>query len=210
MNNLPEYLERSLSLQKQWQHPQLLLSQCCGPDLFGAAGGLEPVARPIFDLACEPGTYFSHVVKVAYSHTSARRVVINSPSSRSGCAALLGWLEKRGWTPSKVVVSGSHAASAQMLRRGQADLAAIDAMSWKIIDTSRLEIVGKTSSAPAPPYIKRMGITVPKSVLFEALEVALSEAGEALGIKGVLPADLELYRPLALELADYADRKLIP
>ncbi|MDP5291950.1 hypothetical protein Q9290_06555 [Oceanimonas sp. CHS3-5] len=108
---LPRTLERSLPLIDQWSHSGLLLSQCCGPDLFTpAARHLVPVARPVFaDLDCAPGHYYSHIVTACRTLPARPRLVVNSPSSRSGCAALYEWLRHHYIEPGPLSTSGAHA-----------------------------------------------------------------------------------------------------
>ena len=206
VERLPLELERTTPLKTQWSHPDLLLSQCCGLDLFTpAAHALSPIGRPVFsDLACEPGHYFSYIVSVSGANLSSKRparIAINSPSSRSGCTALLGWLKARDWTPQQVRVSGSHQASANLLRRGLVDVAAIDAHSWTLLERGGLEIIGRTAEAPTPPFVSHCECDVPKAVLLRVLREGVARGGKEVRIREVMPVDREVYRSLADEAA---------
>ena len=201
VERLPTQLDRMTPLGAQWSHPNLLLSQCCGLDLFtSATGAVTPVGRPVFALSCEPGDYFSYVVAAPGATLPPRRIVVNAVSSRSGCTALLAWLDERGWTPREVRVSGSHLASADMVRRGLADVASIDAHSWGLMGRGGLEVIGESAPAPTPPFVTCTRGDVPSAVLLRALGAAVVEAGDRIGIRKVLPADAETYRSLEDEV----------
>ena len=117
----PGELNRHQTLSELWHDPDLLVTQACGLDLFLSEAPIEPVASPVFDLDCEAGMYFSHIV----GNVNGRVAAVNSLSSRSGWSALLSIC-----TPQRVVVTGSHQASLEALRVGIADVAAIDAVTW--------------------------------------------------------------------------------
>lgn len=196
--DVPETLTRSDDVQGQWADPGLLLSQCCGPDLFTTAGaGLEPIARPAFaELDATAGHYFSHVVGRLPSR-GALRIVVNATSSRSGHGALRDWLAEQGLEIGAVTVSGSHAASIDTLRRGEADVAAIDAHNWRWLETEGLDVIGRSAEAPSPPWVVHRDAGANPDRLREALVRAVDVAGPAIGIVGVEPADRALYAPFA-------------
>ncbi|WP_157953576.1 substrate-binding domain-containing protein [Zobellella maritima] len=196
---LPEMLERRIPLAQQWADPGLVISQCCGPDLFTLpAQLLRPVARPIFsDLDCTPGHYFSHIVTASGAgKNSSGRFVVNSTSSRSGCAALFEWATVHGRPCEELLVSGSHAASLDCLRAGHAELAAIDAHSWPLLDTEGIVILGRSTEAPAPPFVMHKDCLISPGTLLEALGHALERAGERVNIKGILATDARIYKPI--------------
>ncbi|GAA3529782.1 hypothetical protein [Zobellella aerophila] len=196
---LPDELERRLPLAEQWAQPGLVISQCCGPDLFTLpAQLLRPVARPIFsDLDCTPGHYFSHIVIAeGRGQNASGRFVVNSTSSRSGCAALFEWAAAHGRACDEVLVSGSHAASLDCLREGHAGLAAIDAHSWPLLDTEGIVILGRSTEAPAPPFVMHRDCPVSPGTLLEALGHALERAGKRVNIQGILATDSHVYRPI--------------
>ncbi|WP_421869342.1 PhnD/SsuA/transferrin family substrate-binding protein [Motiliproteus sp.] len=203
VSGLPARLNRELTPQQLWQRSELLLSQCCGPDLFtDDACALEPVARPIFqDLACTPGTYFSHIVTARSIPTTTNpRLVVNAPSSRSGCLALLEWLAEQGLAAdAEPLISGSHQQSLQYLREGRADLAAIDAHSWGLLDHHGLSVIGCSREAEAPPFVRHRLNPIPASVLYAALDETIQELGPSIGISGLIETDIEVYRDMATD-----------
>ncbi|WMC12137.1 PhnD/SsuA/transferrin family substrate-binding protein [Oceanimonas pelagia] len=200
---LPDALERTMPLMEQWFHAGLLLSQCCGPDLFTpAARYLVPVARPVFmNLDCAPGDYYSHIVTIHRSLPARPRLVVNSPSSRSGCAALYEWLRRQQIEPGAVTISGAHATSLERLRNGDADVAAIDAHSWPLLNTPGLRIIGRSAPAPSPPFVMHQGAPFSRAQLQHALHTAIAGAGEAIGISGLVSSGREDYTAVHAEPA---------
>lgn len=199
VQHLPAELERQTPLFTQWRSPHLLLSQCCGLDLFAPhAAALKPVARPVFaTLDCEAGSYYSLIVTRPGS--SPRGVAaVNSVWSRSGYTALLEWLRDEGLGWPRFKVSGSHTESLRLLCAGRADVAAIDAHSWQYLDHCGLEVIGKTRSAPTPPYVTRAGGGAGDTLL-AALSEAAAVAGKTVGINGVLPVSRYDFESLRLE-----------
>lgn len=202
VDGLPTSLTRTMPTEQQWRYPELLLSQCCGLDLFvSRLPRVAILARPVFaDLDCDPGNYFSHIVRAkgaTWSSRRPRRIVVNSRSSRSGHTALLAWLLKREWSARPVLVSGSHARSLDWLRAGRADLAAIDAHSWKYLDISGVEIVGRSTEAPAPPFI--CSPHMPADAVLRGLRQAVAKHGAGIGMTGIIPSSLASYSAIERE-----------
>ncbi|GAA3704568.1 PhnD/SsuA/transferrin family substrate-binding protein [Oceanisphaera sediminis] len=201
---LPGRLNRHTPLIEQWSHPGLLLSQCCGPDLFTPqARELVPIARPVFgDLDCTPGQYFSYIVSASHKpfrrHDLHRpsRFVINSASSRSGCAALFEWTTANGIDCDQVMISGSHASSLEYLRNGRADVAAIDAHSWPLLDSRGITIIDNSTEAPTPPFVMHRRSPVTPELMQAALSSAIQQAGNGINIEAVLGASRQTYRPI--------------
>lgn len=197
---LPKKLTRQLSSEQMWQHPGLILSQCCGPDLFRpTTERLDVIARPVFDiLNCEPGFYYSHIISPSSVLPPSPRVVANAPSSRSGYLALRQWLQRHQLTPGQLHFSGSHQQSILWIKEGRADLAAIDAHSWRWLEDPNLTIIDQTDSAPTPPFVMHRQSPISTGIMAGALRAALAEHRDAVGISGLLPADRALYRGYAL------------
>jgi hypothetical protein len=177
----PGKLNRHQAVSDLWHDPDLLVTQACGLDLFLSEAPIEPVAAPVFDLDCEAGMYFSYIV----GNVDGRVAAVNSLSSRSGWLALLSIC-----TPQRVVVTGSHQASLEALKNGVADVAAIDAVTWSIIErdapakVAGLEIVERSSEAPSPPYVVRSGID--REDVFRSLHNAFESPG-SIDSKKALP-----------------------
>jgi hypothetical protein len=192
----PGELNRYQAAFDLWHDPELLVTQCCGLDLFLAQAPIEPIAAPVFDLDCKAGMYFSYIV----GNTDGGVAAVNSLSSRSGWSALLA-----RYTPQRVVVTGSHQASLDALRNGVADVAAIDAVTWSIIERDApsklagLKIVERSPDAPAPPYVVRQGRD--SKQIIRGLRRAFRSPGsidakKALFLKSIIPAQRDDYFPI--------------
>jgi ABC-type phosphate/phosphonate transport system substrate-binding protein len=90
--------------------------------------------------------------------------VINEHDSHSGMnalRALVAPVSRKGRFFSRVEISGSHTASVDMVRNGSADVAAIDCVTYALLQRHRpAAVVGArklamTQSAPALPYVTR-------------------------------------------------------
>jgi len=192
----PGRLGRHQAASDLWFDSDLLVTQACGLDLFLSEAPIEPIAAPVFDLDCEAGMYYSYIV----GNVKGRVAAVNSFSSRSGWSALLSIC-----SPQRVIVTGSHQASLEALQTGVADVAAIDAVTWSIIERDAptklagLKIIERSSEAPAPPYVVRRGVD--RDDIFRALRTALDspasiDAKKALFLKDVIPAQRNDYLPI--------------
>ncbi len=184
----PETLSRPERLSEPWTNPDLLVGQTCGlPYVSGRCGDAVLVAQPVFDLAgAEHGNYSSALVCRIYdpakglSGFRGRIAAVNEYGSQSGCNALADAVldvHSASARPffSCVKLSGAHRNSATMVAKGQADIAAIDAVAWALYaeaepdNHAKLRVLGWTRPMPALPYItaNRFSDQVPK--IFESL-----------------------------------------
>ncbi len=216
VEGVPAALDRSRSVHEFWTDPGLLLSQCCGADLVGRyAGNLALVATPLYSApGCDGGRY-SSVVLVAEDSPAAELsdlrdtvCVVNSHESHSGAnalRALVAPLSRKGRFFSRIVTSGSHPASVATVARGDADVAAIDCVTYTCLDRYRPSLLQGTrplcytEHAPGIPFVTRAGsdsnrIRQLQSALLEAFdEPEVRVAGAAVFIDGVEILPLSAY-----------------
>ncbi len=134
--------------------------------------------------------------------------VVNSHQSHSGANALrapVAPLNRGGRFFSRIVTSGSHPASVAAVARGEADLAAIDCVTYAHLERyrpSRLEGTRGlcyTAHAPGIPFVTRAGsgpdrIRQLQTALLEAFEEPeVRAAGAAVFIDGVEILPLSAY-----------------
>jgi len=216
VKRVPAALDRSRSVHDLWTDPGLLLSQCCGADLVGRyAGALALVATPIYNAPGCDGCLYSSVVLVAEESPAAEVedlrntvCVVNYPESHSGAnalRALVAPLSRRGRFFSRIVTSGSHPASVAAVARGEADIAAIDCVTYACLERYRPSLLQGTrrlcytDRAPGIPFVTRAG-SGPDRIrkLQDALREAIEEpdvraAGTAVFIDGVDILPLSAY-----------------
>ena len=131
-------------------------------------------------------------------------------SSRSGLSALLTICR-----PEVLLITGSHVSSLAMVQSGQADVAAIDAVTWKILEKSEpqwlagIQIVDRTAPAPSPPFV--MGHNGLREDIFKGLLRAFgladaTEARKALRLEGLMPAQKRDYDSVFAEYRSIAGR----
>jgi ABC-type phosphate/phosphonate transport system substrate-binding protein len=113
-----------------------------------------------------------------------------------------------GWDKviAKTVVSGSHAASIDLVRDGGADLAAVDCVNHALLgdtDPDRLagtRVIGRTAAAPALPYVAGRSVGAEdlariRAALFDAADDAeLAAARARLRIAGFEEVPLAAYQ----------------
>ena len=155
-----------------WNDPNLWFSQCCGYDIVrGYAGKLRPLATPHYGAPeCEGADYASNIIVAEDCNASdvlemyGSVCVVNGIESHSGSNALKSLVapkHRSGRFFSKVKVSGSHAASLEMIRNGEAEVASIDCVTYALLESYRpsalngVRKLGRTYRAPAIPYVTR-------------------------------------------------------
>lgn len=204
----PEHLSRDGNLWDHWQNPDLILGQTCGlpyrqrlHKTVALVGTLDH-ALP----GAPPGYYQSVLV----AHRDApgevadfkvKTLAYNDPLSQSGWAAP----HAHGLTFTRTLRTGAHRESARAVADGRADIAAIDAETWRLIErylpeiAAQLRFVAHTDPTPGLPLITARGRDA--DAIFAAVQAALTrtdpETLSALHIRGIarIPADAYLAIP---------------
>ncbi|BDT66866.1 hypothetical protein os1_10310 [Comamonadaceae bacterium OS-1] len=161
-------------LTAHWLGPDLLLSQCCGYQMVDALEGRVQLVGALRYTApgCDGINYSSHLVCRADDPGSSleafrhRVAAFNSIDSQSGYRSLRDMvvpLAEGGRFFAKAMASGAHVDSLALVRSGQADIAAIDCISFAQFQRYQTEVVegirilGRTASAPGTPLITALG-----------------------------------------------------
>lgn len=164
--NAPETLSQDADEFDLWQSPALILSQTCGmPYRLRLAAKVNYVGTPDYGLKnCPPGYYQSALVVRAndprdkIGDYAQSRFAFNQRLSQSGWAAPWAHLQPFGWWFENVTETGSHAASAQAVAQGLADIASLDAQTWRLLlrydsTAQKLRVLEWTKPTPGLPYI---------------------------------------------------------
>ncbi len=226
LGDVPRELVHGRHLDRLWRDPDLWFSQCCGYDLVnGYADRLVPIATPRYGAPeCEGWDYAS--VIVVDEDNDADDVlemrgavcVINGPDSHSGMnalRALIAPVSERGRFFSHVKVSGTHADSLEMIKRGQAEVAAIDCVTYALLGRYRpdalagIRKLGRTHLAPGIPYVTRATLAEDtiarmRAALFRTFaDPELATARQALLLEGLREIGLLEYKRI-LEFQELA------
>ncbi|MDH3634786.1 MAG: PhnD/SsuA/transferrin family substrate-binding protein [Gammaproteobacteria bacterium] len=137
--------------------PALFFGHTCGyPLMIHLKNRLSPFCAPIFDV---PGTegklYSSRFIVGANSGIALldncrdKVAAINAPDSNSGMNVLryaISNLNPAGQFFSRVITTGSHLHSLEAVVSQQADIAAIDCVSYQLIEDCRPDLVDQVRS----------------------------------------------------------------
>lgn len=169
--DVPARLTRDLPVISQWGAPNLFFSQCCGYDIvFGFPSALELLGLPRYadETGCSDLGYRSNIIVREDSAVTALAdlrgavCVVNGFNSYSGTGslrALVAPLSRDGRFFGGIRVSGAHVQSIAMVRAGEADVAAIDCVTYTLLRRYRPQsltgtrILRPTDPVPPPPYV---------------------------------------------------------
>lgn len=217
IEDVPDQLTREQSSEAVWQRPDLLLSQICGYNMAGALQErLAYVATPCYTApGCNGHQYRSVLVvpSTAPAQTiedlRGLRCAINGYRSHSGCNALRATfapLARDSRFFSSVTVSGGHALSLALIASEQADVAAIDCITYALLFRCRphllrdIRVIAQTVAAPVGPFVTHGGAS---DDLIARLRSGLTQAIHDPDLTGV-HADLLLCGIEILPVDDYA------
>lgn len=204
----PAALTRGGDLWQQWQSPDLIFAQTCGyPYRAVLHGKVTLIGTPDYGLpGCPPGHYNSVFVvrKGAEGATLAdfadARFAYNEALSQSGWAAPQTHAQAQGVTFRTLVQTGGHLFSAQAVAQGRADVAAIDALTWELLQehesfTSDLRVLERTAPTPVLPYIT--ALSRDGDAHFQAVSAAIRDLSasdrDVLHLRGLVSIAPEAY-----------------
>lgn len=191
-----------------WNHSALVLSQTCGmPYRTWLHDKVQLVGTPDFGLTgCPAGYYRSAlVVRADDPRTSAAAFedaifAYNQKFSQSGYAAPYWHVKPMGFWFENQLHTDQHLQSALAVADGRADLAALDAVSWRNIATyeafsDKLRVLEWTKPTPGLPLITALGQNC--STIFKAVSLAITQLDDkdrgSLGIKGIVQISKDDY-----------------
>jgi hypothetical protein len=209
--DVPDGLVRDRSPEAIWNDPQLLFAQTCGyPWMRGLSSRVALVATPRYRaFGCEGAAYSSLIVVPVTSRAEnladLRGAVcaVNQATSHSGMNALRAMIaplsDGRPFFGS-VRMTGSHAGSLDLVARKEAGVAAIDCITYALLEDVRpalcagARVLTKSAPAPAPPFISAARDDVPR--LRSALARVPIERLAPLRIEGFEILEADRYRTI--------------
>lgn len=208
----PQELSNDAEAFSVWTAPDLVLSQTCGmPYRTWLHGRVALIGTPDFDLdGCPPGHYRSAVVVRAddprdrLEDFARARLAYNQTFSQSGYAALHALARARGFWFADRRESHAHRQSARAVAEGDADIAALDAVSWRLMQrydgfTAKLRVLTWTAPTPGLPYIAAACADVPATfaAVAEAIAALSPDDRATLGINGLQAIPAAAYLAIA-------------
>lgn len=204
----PEQLTPGGAGQEFWASKELLLSQTCGlPYRLGLHRSVRLIGTPDMGLEdCKPGYYRSAIVVNKYddrqrlAEFSSATLAINSYDSQSGYAAFYESWQLTNETFPQIVLSGAHSQSARMVANGKADIAALDAATWRQLKryeecADDLKVLNWTAVTPTLPYI--CAAHFDSEVMFDSVQEAIAslddDEREILGVYDLVKIRKEDY-----------------
>lgn len=208
----PARLTRDASLWALWESPALILGQTCGmPYRTRLHGHVDLVATPDYALTdAPPGYYYSQFVVHAdvpgdLSDFIDRTLAFNGQDSQSGWAAPQNHVARLGRRFCHTLHTGAHRDSARAVAEGRAAIAAIDAVTWRLIAAhlpaiaERLRVIGHSAPTPGLPLITARGrdATALACAVDQAITALTAGDRAALGLAGIaaIPAAAYLSVP---------------
>jgi ABC-type phosphate/phosphonate transport system substrate-binding protein len=207
----PPELSQSAGELEVWLHPQLVLSQTCGmPYRLWLKDDVSLVGTPDFGVqGCAPGYYRS--VCVVRANDSRDEVInfkdarfaYNKTWSQSGYAAAYGYATAHGFWFADRIETGQHLASARAVAQGEADIAALDPVTWALMKdhepfneiTQQLRELAWTEPTPGLPYITSASNDA--TLIFDSITSAIAQLSQSdrdtLHLKGIVRIERESY-----------------
>lgn len=224
VTGVPWCLTRTLDYREAWHHPGLVFGQACEYPLSKSfRESVRLVARPYYRAAgCDGMSYRSAILVRADDPVDCldglrnRRCVVNEPDSNSGMnlfRAALAPVAGSGRFFTSVRFSGSHRRSVELVVADDADVTAIDCVTFAHLQklqpslVSKVKVIGWTPASPCLPFVTSR---LTNEAVLQALRSAiagvfadrtLTQVRELLLLEGVdLNPDATFGRVLELEL----------
>ena len=213
----PENLTRTDDDEAHWLAADLLLGQTCGyPFSTKLKGKVVYLATPEYAVeGCNGANYSSAIIAhkssdISLATISGKRFTYNDENSLSGYRCVRAMVGDLGDCFGEMIESGGHRQSARMVASGAADVAALDAVCWHMLQkfepetAANLKVLGWAKSYSALPFITSLDTSLETvDVLRQTLHDVLSSQTEVTGfqqlaIKGCKVLDVAEYNQLAI------------
>lgn len=197
------------------------VGQTCGITFANApAGQMRYLATLVADDPAVPAGHYNSLLVAAREGDLAtpadfdparHRAVINEAGSFSGNITFTAHMAAQHNSGlGTVMTSGGHLNSVSMVARGEADLAAIDRISFALArrtvpdDVAEVMVIGETTPYPGVPFVADASLpeavitALRDEILLFRGDPAWSEMKAILGLSDITVLDEALYPPMAL------------
>lgn len=204
----PKELSQEAEEFSVWNSSDLVLSQTCGmPYRRWLHDKVQLVGTPDYGLEnCPAGYYRSAIVvraddkRTDLAHYRDAIFAYNQTFSQSGYGAPYWHLQPHGFWFEKRLQSNQHVGSARFVADGRADIASIDAVTWRNVlkyepFADQLRLLDWTAPTPGLPLITSALSDATK--VYDAISAAVSQLDRgdqsAIGIERVVKIAKEKY-----------------
>ena len=162
----PEHLSQSTEMFDVWEDPDLVLSQTCGmPYRLFLKDKVTLVGTLDYGLEGCPAGHYKSAIVVQRDDPRQRleafkdaTFAYNQTHSQSGFAAPYAHTSKLGFWFQNRTETGSHLASSKAVADGRAEIAALDGVTWRLIQdyeafVPSLRVLEWTDPTPGLPLI---------------------------------------------------------
>lgn len=184
--NSPEHLSQDKEEFFVWRHPQLVLSQTCGmPYRQSLHTQVELIGTPDFGVRGAPPGYYRSALVVRADDSRANLIdfedaifAYNQTFSQSGYAAPYWHCARHNFWFEKRLHAQQHLHAAEAVAGGAADIASLDAVSWRLMRlyepfAQELRVLDWTAPTPGLPLIAAKGADV--AATFAAVDSAIQQ-----------------------------------
>lgn len=197
----PEKLSNDAPVFDVWRAPDLVFSQTCGlPYRKFLSGTVAVIGTPDFGIdGCAAGQYNSAVIvrkddpRQTLADFADARLAYNEDHSQSGYGAIYTSAQEAGFWFGDMLESGAHRKSVALVAQGQADIAAIDAQTWRYVKrfdavAAELRVLTRTKPTPSHPYITAdaQNADLMFDAVGEAINALPNDTREALDLRGIV------------------------
>ncbi|MCC5973896.1 MAG: PhnD/SsuA/transferrin family substrate-binding protein [Rubellimicrobium sp.] len=197
----PEALDRTVGHMEGWARSDLVLGQICNlPFRARFRGRVTLIGASDYGLpGAGPGEYYS--LFIVRSDDPARtledcathRFAYNEGLSNSGWGAPVGTAATLGLRLNPALQTGAHVQSLRAVAEGRADLAAIDAVTFRNCQrwepaTRAVRVIGRSLASPGQSFITRAGQDpLPyRAAIADAIAALPPDHRDCLGLKRIV------------------------
>ena len=194
--NAPSLLRHDASDESHWLDRDLLVGQTCGyPYSTRLHGRVKYLATPVYEVeGCNGPNYSSALVVHRQSNWTldnlqTARFAYNSRDSLSGYRSVKQMFGKPERFFEAMIETGSHRTSAACVADASADVAALDAVCWHLLQqfepqtAQTLKVIGWTKKQPALPLITSLQTPDKTITMMQSILTGFNEKN-ALAISG--------------------------
>jgi ABC-type phosphate/phosphonate transport system substrate-binding protein len=209
----PDHLDHAAPIMETWGRRDLVLGQICNyPYRVGFSDTTTLIGAGDYGLPeTAPGEYHSVFIarasdpRATVAAFDGARFAYNAPDSQSGWAAPALHARAMGMALRNLLQTGAHRDSARAVADGTADLAALDAVTWRMIAqwdgfADALKVIDRTPNSPGLSYITA-GQTDPapyRAALSQALTALPAPVKTVLGLRTIVAIPRDRYIALPI------------